>query len=212
VPFQFYIFSLMWRPLSVSYSSFSETADPTVPSIVGAHVSDILIALTHDSLRSSPRSLVYETMASSRSSGAFALSKKPSLADILQAIRMYVSTNGLGTTDIVQIQRHILYSLSASVDSSSLFPITRSWDLWNSSSTFPIFLIDLKQLYRRVERAVINLTFKIPALRQKADAQIAEALKSIDEKIGSLPPGMTSYRKLPKVGMANDQIISELEQ
>ena len=71
---------------------------------------------------------------------------------------------------------------------------------------------DIESIYRELERAIVNLTFKIPALRQKTDAQIAEALASIDEKVASLPPGVTSYRKLPKLGMSNDQIVSELEQ
>jgi sphinganine-1-phosphate aldolase len=55
------------------------------------------------------------------------------------------------------------------------------------------------------------LTFKIPRLRQAADAQIAEALATIGEKV-KLPPGVTSYRKLPKVGMSEAQILGELEE
>ena len=71
---------------------------------------------------------------------------------------------------------------------------------------------DFQALYRSIERSLVNLTFKIPRLRQAADAQIAEAVSTIDEKIGKLPPGMTSYRKIPKIGMSEEQIISELEQ
>jgi sphinganine-1-phosphate aldolase len=56
------------------------------------------------------------------------------------------------------------------------------------------------------------LTFKFPRLRQAADAQIAEAKTSIDEKVGKLPPGVTSHLKLPKVGMSEKQIVAELEE
>ena len=58
----------------------------------------------------------------------------------------------------------------------------------------------------------MNLTFKIPRLRQAADARIAEAKASIDQKVAKLPPVVTSYRKLPKVGMSEKQIIAELEE
>jgi hypothetical protein len=58
----------------------------------------------------------------------------------------------------------------------------------------------------------VKLTFRIPRLRRAADAQISDALATIDEKIGNLPPGMTSYRKIPKIGMSNEQVIAELEQ
>jgi hypothetical protein len=58
----------------------------------------------------------------------------------------------------------------------------------------------------------VNLTFKIPRLRQTADSQIAEAMAKIDEKVGNLPPGVTSYRKIPKVGMSEEQIVAELKQ
>jgi len=67
-------------------------------------------------------------------------------------------------------------------------------------------------LYKSVERSVVSLTFKIPRLRQAADAQIADAMAKIDEKVGSLPPGVTSYRKIPKIGMQEEQIIAELQQ
>jgi hypothetical protein len=59
---------------------------------------------------------------------------------------------------------------------------------------------------------LFNLTFKIPRLRQAAEDQIAEAVAGIDEKISKLPPGMTSYRKIPKIGMSDEQIVSELQQ
>ena len=71
---------------------------------------------------------------------------------------------------------------------------------------------DFQGLYRELERRFINLTFKIPRLRQAADAQIAEAVASIDERVGKLPPGVTSFRRIPKVGMSDEQIVSELEQ
>jgi len=58
----------------------------------------------------------------------------------------------------------------------------------------------------------VNLTFKIPRLRQAADAQIAEAKASIDEKVAKLPPGVKSYCKLPKVGMSENQVVAELEE
>jgi hypothetical protein len=58
----------------------------------------------------------------------------------------------------------------------------------------------------------VNLIFKIPRLRQTVDTQVAEAVATIDEKIGTLPPGMTSYCKIPKIGMFEEEIISELEQ
>ena len=72
--------------------------------------------------------------------------------------------------------------------------------------------LTLKGLYRALERSFINLTFKIPRLRQAADAQIAEAVASIDEKVGKLPPGVTSFRRIPKVGMTDEQVVSELQQ
>lgn len=71
---------------------------------------------------------------------------------------------------------------------------------------------DFQGVYRSIERSLVNLTFKIPRLRQAADAQIAEAMATIDEKICKLPPGVTSYRKIPKIGMSKEQVISELEQ
>ena len=58
----------------------------------------------------------------------------------------------------------------------------------------------------------MSLIFKIPRLRRTVDTQVAEAVATIDEKIGTLPPGMTSYCKIPKNGMSEEQIISELEQ
>jgi hypothetical protein len=67
-------------------------------------------------------------------------------------------------------------------------------------------------MYKSIERYAIQLAFKIPRLRRAADAQIAEAVAGIDEKIGKLPPGMTSYRKIPKIGMTDEQIIAELRQ
>lgn len=74
-----------------------------------------------------------------------------------------------------------------------------------------MIVMNFKAIYKSIERSLVNLTFKIPRLRQAADAQIAEAVATIDEKIGKLPPGLTSYRKIPKVGMPEEQIISELE-
>ena len=71
---------------------------------------------------------------------------------------------------------------------------------------------DNKGIYKYVERAIVTLTFKIPKLRKEADAQIGKVLADIDEKYGNLPTGMTSYRKIPKVGLSDEQIISELEQ
>jgi sphinganine-1-phosphate aldolase len=71
---------------------------------------------------------------------------------------------------------------------------------------------DFQSVYRSIERSLVNLTFKIPRLRQATDAQIAEAVATIDEKIGKLPPGVTTYRKIPKIGMSEEQVISELEQ
>jgi hypothetical protein len=71
--------------------------------------------------------------------------------------------------------------------------------------------MNFKAIYKSIERSLVNLAFKIPRLRQAADAQIAEAVATIDEKIGKLPPGLTSYRKIPKIGMSEEQIISELE-
>ena len=67
-------------------------------------------------------------------------------------------------------------------------------------------------LYNSIERSVVSLTFKIPRLRQAADAQIADAMAKIEEKVGNLPPGVTSYRKIPKIGMSEEQIIAELQQ
>jgi hypothetical protein len=49
-------------------------------------------------------------------------------------------------------------------------------------------------------------------LRDAADAQVAEAIATIDEKIGKLPPGVTSFRRIPKIGMSDEQIVSELQQ
>jgi hypothetical protein len=68
----------------------------------------------------------------------------------------------------------------------------------------------VQAVYRSIEKSLFNLTFKIPSLRQAADVQLAEAVAGIDEKISKLPPGMTSYRKIPKVGMTDEQIVSEL--
>jgi hypothetical protein len=67
-------------------------------------------------------------------------------------------------------------------------------------------------LYKAVERSFVHLTFRIPRLRDAADAQVAEAIATIDEKIGKLPPGVTSFRRIPKIGMSDEQIISELQQ
>ena len=72
--------------------------------------------------------------------------------------------------------------------------------------------LTLKSLYRALERNIINVTFKIPRLRQAADAQIAEAIANIDAKVGKLPPGVTSFRRIPKVGMTDEQVVSELQQ
>jgi len=69
-----------------------------------------------------------------------------------------------------------------------------------------------KAIYKSIEHSLVNLTFKIPRLRQAADAQIADALVDIAEKVGKLPPGTNSYRRLPKIGLSEDQIVAELEQ
>jgi hypothetical protein len=73
-------------------------------------------------------------------------------------------------------------------------------------------MLTIQAMYRSIEKSLFNLTFKIPSLRQAADAQVTEALATIDEKISKLPPGMTSYRKIPKVGMTDKQIVAELQQ
>jgi hypothetical protein len=67
-------------------------------------------------------------------------------------------------------------------------------------------------VYKSLERFFFTLTFKVPRLRKAAEAKITEALNKIEDKIGRLPPGVTSYRRIPKVGMSHEQILSELEQ
>jgi hypothetical protein len=67
-------------------------------------------------------------------------------------------------------------------------------------------------MYQSLERFLFTLTFKVPGLREAANAKISEALIKIEEKVGKLPPGVTSYRRLPKVGMKDEQIIYELQQ
>lgn len=68
-----------------------------------------------------------------------------------------------------------------------------------------------KEIYKYIERVVVHLTFKIPKFRKDIDAQIVKALATVEEKYGNLPPGVMSYRKMPKIGMSEAQIVSELE-
>ena len=68
-----------------------------------------------------------------------------------------------------------------------------------------------KGIYKYIERLVVHLTFRIPKFRKEADAQIAKALAVVEERYGNLPPGVMSYRKMPKIGMSDAQIVSELE-
>jgi len=63
-----------------------------------------------------------------------------------------------------------------------------------------------------VERIFINLAFKIPQLRQAADAKVLEGLAKVEESVAKLPSGITSYRRIPKTGMSQEQILSELQQ
>ena len=67
-------------------------------------------------------------------------------------------------------------------------------------------------MYKSLEQRILFIIFKIPQLRRIADAQIQEAKSEIEDKVGKLPPGVTSFRKIPKVGMSEEQILSELEQ
>lgn len=83
--------------------------------------------------------------------------------------------------------------------------------LWYLTLIFVNFA-DFQGVYRSIESSLVKLTVKIPRLRQAADAQIADAVATIDEKISKLPPGVTSYRKIPKIGMSKEQVISQLEQ
>jgi len=100
------------------------------------------------------------------------------------------------------------------MDTDALLPTTWGGNYRYCYGFYPTFCLsaDIQALYSSIERSLVNLTFKIPRLRQAADAQVAEAVATIDEKIGKLPPGVTSYRKIPKIGMSDDQVISEIEQ
>jgi hypothetical protein len=71
---------------------------------------------------------------------------------------------------------------------------------------------DIQGIYKSVEQYLLSFLFKIPQLRRAADAQIQYAKHEIDEKVGKLPPGVTSFRRIPKVGMSDEAVLSELEQ
>jgi len=71
---------------------------------------------------------------------------------------------------------------------------------------------NIQSIYKSLEQRLLSVLFKIPQLRRAADAQIEDAKHEIDEKVGKLPPGVTSFRKIPKIGMSDEQILAELEQ
>jgi hypothetical protein len=99
------------------------------------------------------------------------------------------------------------------MDSKFICPIMGSGNNRDSFGISRVSAMVLPQeLYRNVERFFINLAFRIPRLRQAADAQISVALTKIEESVGKLPPGITSYRRIPKIGMSREQIVAELQE